>query len=71
MKTTLAYGVALVGVLQVAQLTLTPLGLPTWSYTLVLVLGLLGLPLAIALAWAFDVTPRGVERTQQPSRATE
>ncbi len=62
-KVTAGYGIALFGVLQVAELTLEPLGLPPWSYTLILVLGLLGLPLALVLAWAFDVTPSGVERT--------
>lgn len=58
-----AYSIALFVVLQVAELTLEPLGLPGWSYTLVLVLGLLGLVLALVLAWAFDITPSGVERT--------
>ncbi|MBW3552301.1 MAG: DUF4242 domain-containing protein [Gemmatimonadetes bacterium] len=62
-KVAVAYGIVLFAILQVAQLTLEPLGLPAWSYTLVLVLGLLGLPLALVLAWAFDVTPAGLERT--------
>lgn len=58
-----AYSVALFVVLQVAELTLEPLGLPGWSYRLVLVLGLLGLVVALGLAWAFDITPSGVKRT--------
>ena len=62
-KVAIGYAVVLFGVLQVASLTLEPLGLPDWSYQLVLVLGLLGLPLAVFLAWAFDVTPTGLERT--------
>ncbi|HUF13422.1 MAG TPA: nickel-binding protein [Longimicrobiales bacterium] len=62
-KVAAAYAVVLFVVLQAAELTLQPLGLPAWSYTLVLVLGLLGLPVATVLAWAFDVTPRGLERT--------
>lgn len=62
-KVAVAYAVVLFGILQVAELTLEPLGLPDWSYELVLVLGLLGLPLAIALAWAFDMTAQGLERT--------
>lgn len=61
-----AYSVALFVVLQVAELTLEPLGLPAWSYTLVLVLGLLGLLPALVLAWAFDITPSGVKRTPPP-----
>jgi TolB-like protein/Tfp pilus assembly protein PilF len=49
--------------IQVAAETFEPLGLPAWTVRLVIVLAALGLPLALALAWAFDVTPRGIERT--------
>jgi len=49
--------------IQVADAVFEPLGLPAWSLKLVIVLAALGLPLACALAWAFDVTPRGIERT--------
>jgi len=41
--------------LQVAQLTFQPLGLPPWAYTFVLVIGIFGLPIAAVLAWAFDL----------------
>lgn len=53
------YSAAVFLMLQIAQLTLVPLGLPPWTYTLLLVLGIFGLPLAAVLAWAFDlsVTP--------------
>lgn len=67
-KVAVAYGVVLFGVLQVAQLTFDPLGLPPWAYTLLLGLGLAGLPLAIVLAWAFDITPAGIERTPPVAR---
>jgi adenylate cyclase len=49
--------------IQVADAVFEPLGLPAWTLKLVIVLALLGFPLACALAWAFDVTPRGIERT--------
>lgn len=68
-KVAVGYGIVLFGILEVADLTLDPLGLPGWSYTLVLVLGLLGLPLAIVLAWAFDRTPSGLQRTSPRSAA--
>jgi hypothetical protein len=58
-----AYAVAFFVLLQVADLTFTPLGLPSWSYTLFLVIGIFGFPLALILSWIFDVTPEGVERT--------
>ena len=50
-------------VVQIAGETFEPLGLPMWSRTLVIVALAIGFPIALALAWAFDVTPRGIERT--------
>jgi tetratricopeptide (TPR) repeat protein/TolB-like protein len=45
--------------------TIAPLlQLPEWTSTLVLVLLLLGLPLALGLAWSFDITSEGVRRTE-------
>lgn len=58
-----AYLVIGFGVLQAADLTLPRLGLPDWTVTLVLVLLLLGLPVAAVLAWAYDLTPHGMKRT--------
>ena len=54
---------------QIAGETFEPLGLPMWTRTLVIVALALGFPIALVLAWAFDVTPRGVERT--PAAAPE
>jgi adenylate cyclase len=55
-------------VIQVADAVFEPLGLPPWSMKLVIVLAVLGFPVACALAWAFDVSPAGIERT--PARRT-
>jgi TolB-like protein/cytochrome c-type biogenesis protein CcmH/NrfG len=49
--------------IQVADATFEPMGLPGWTLKLVITLAALGFPLACGLAWAFDVTPRGIERT--------
>ena len=56
-------------VIQVADVVFEPMGLPAWSLRLVIVLAALGFPAACAIAWAFDVTPRGIERTP-PARGT-
>lgn len=50
-------------VIQVADATFEPLGLPSWALKLVILLAVLGFPLACTLAWAFDVTEVGIERT--------
>ena len=57
------YGAVAFVILQVADIALPGLGLPEWTITLILTLTLLGFPFAIVLAWAFDMTPEGVQRT--------
>lgn len=50
-------------VVQVADLVFPALNIPPWAYSLVVVLTLLGFPVALVLAWAFEMTPEGVRRT--------
>jgi TolB-like protein/tetratricopeptide (TPR) repeat protein len=61
------YGAVAFVVLQVADIAFEPLGLPPWTMTLVLFLALVGFPIAVVLAWAFETTPEGVRRTAQAS----
>ncbi len=49
--------------IQVATSTFPYLALPDWTITLVIVLVVLGLPVALVLAWLFDATASGIERT--------
>jgi serine/threonine-protein kinase len=60
-RVALAYAAALFLVLQVADLTFEPLGLPEVAFRILLMVGLVCFPVAVALAWAFDVTPEGVK----------
>ncbi len=41
-----------------------PLSLPSWSDTLVIVLLAAGFPVALLLAWAYDLTPDGIKLTK-------
>jgi eukaryotic-like serine/threonine-protein kinase len=56
-------------VIQVAETVLPALELPAWTVTFVVVLVLLGMPMAVGLAWAYDITPEGVTRTRPGDRA--
>jgi hypothetical protein len=58
------YAIASFAVLQVGEIVFPALKFPEWSLTLVVTLIFLGFPVALALAWAFDLTPRGVVRTE-------
>jgi hypothetical protein len=49
-------------VVEAASLVVEPLNLPSWSYTLILILTALGFPLAVILAWAYEITPDGSVR---------
>jgi adenylate cyclase len=68
-KVSVAYLVASWLVLQLADVIFPAMSLPEWAITLVLGLLAVGFPLALVLAWVFDVTPEGVQRT--PSAASE
>jgi tetratricopeptide (TPR) repeat protein len=57
------YAVVAFVVIQVADLVFPALNIPPWAYSLVVVLTLLGFPVALVLAWAFEMTPEGVRRT--------
>ncbi len=48
-----------------------PLSLPGWADTLVIVLVVIGFPLALILSWVFDMTPRGIIRTTESSATNE
>ena len=63
------YAVAGWAVIEVASTVLPNLSLPDWTVTLVTVLVVLGFVLAVMLAWAFDIGPGGVHRTQPADTA--
>jgi adenylate cyclase len=57
------YGATSFVVLQVADLMLPRLGLPDWTVTFLVVLVVLAFPIALIIAWVFDLTPEGVKKT--------
>jgi TolB-like protein len=63
----LGYAVAAWIVIEVADTVFPILMLPPWLVPAVTVLALLGLPLAVVLAWAFEMTPDGPRRADPPS----
>lgn len=49
-------------IIQVVDVISGPLRLPEWLATVVIVLLAVGFPIAMILAWAFDVTPTGIRK---------
>src|SRR6058998_3161857 len=58
-----AYVIAAGGIIQLASAAFPAWELPSWSLRLVIVLLLIGFPIALILAWAFDVTSQGIKTT--------
>ena len=65
------YAVVAFIIWQVAEIAFPALQLPEWALTLVVVLTIVGFPVAVVLAWAFDITPEGVKRTGPEGAAAE
>lgn len=69
-KVAVAYAVVGWLIIQIATAVFPVLQIPSWAIRLVVVLVLLGFPLALVLAWAFELTPEGIRRptdANQPS----
>ena len=58
-----AYVIAAGGVIQLASAAFPAWELPSWALRLVIALLLLGFPIALVLAWAYDITAQGVRAT--------
>ena len=56
--------------IQVADVILPALGLPAWAVTLTVALAMLGFPVAIVIAWLFELTPAGATRDQRDRPAS-
>ena len=65
------YGVVGWLIIQFAVTVLPVLTLPIWTARLVIVLVLAGFPIALILAWAFDVGTEGIKVTPEPANAAD
>src|SRR6184192_1456942 len=60
-----AYIIAAGGAIQLASAAFPAWELPNWALRSVIVLLLLGFPVALMLAWAFDITMQGIQATPE------
>ena len=63
-KVAIAYGTIAWLVTEASSVVLPALHVPEWTVTFVVVFLLVGFPVAMVLAWIFDVGPQGIERTE-------
>jgi TolB-like protein len=64
-RVVLVYGVATFAVLQAADIVLPALGLSDFAMRLLVITTLVGLPIAVAVSWLFDITSEGIVRTAE------
>lgn len=63
-RAAVAYAVVSWLIIQVATQIFPVFSIPAWTVRLVILCLILGLPIAMVLAWIFELTPQGLKRTE-------
>src|SRR5258705_5043766 len=63
-KVAVAYAVAGWALAQGIAQVFPVFGVPNWIIQLIVLLIVIGFPIALVLAWAFELTPEGLKRTE-------
>jgi TolB-like protein/Tfp pilus assembly protein PilF len=63
-KVAIAYAVVAWLLMQIATQVFPFLEIPNWAIRLVIMLIVIGFPIALLIAWAFELTPEGLKRTE-------
>ncbi len=65
-----AYAIVAWLLVEVASVVLPTFGAPEWVMKVVTFLVILGFPLTLVIAWAFELTPEGIKREAEVDRET-
>jgi len=68
-RVAIAYAVAAWLLIQIATQVFPFFEIPNWTVRLVVLLLVLGFPIALTLSWIFDLTPQGIRRTEESDRS--
>ncbi len=66
-KVAVAYAVVSWLIIQIATQVFPFFEIPNWAVRLVVILLILGFPVALVLSWAFEITPEGIKRETEVS----
>src|SRR5919205_1959425 len=69
-KVAVAYAVVGWLLVQVATQVFPFFEIPNWAVRLVVLAIVIGFPIALVIAWAFELTPQGLRRTEDVDLAT-
>src|SRR5881227_1769325 len=70
-KVAVAYAVVGWLLVQVTTQVFPIFEIPNWASRLIVLAIIIGFPIALVIAWAFELTPQGLQRTEDVDRATE
>lgn len=69
-RVAIAYGIVGWVLVQVTALAVPAFSMPGWVDTVVFYFVLIGFPVALVFAWAFELTPEGIKREEEVDRET-
>src|SRR6476659_4927882 len=64
-KVAVAYAVASWLLIQIATQVFPFFEIPNWAVRLVVIVLMIGFPIALVLPWAFEITPEGIKRESE------
>src|SRR5450631_2718532 len=70
-KVAVAYAIVGWLLIQIATQVFPFFEIPNWAVRLVVLAIVVGFPIALVLAWAFELTPEGIKRAEDVSPAAE
>src|SRR5436305_1826598 len=70
-KVAVAYAVVGWLLVQITTQVFPIFEIPNWASRLIVLAIIIGFPIALVIAWAFELTPEGLKRTEHVDRATE
>ena len=68
-RVAIAYAVVAWAIMQFVDIIEDPLSLPDWFQKVTIVFLAIGLPIALLLSWAYEVTPQGVKKTEEVDKS--
>ncbi len=68
-KVAMAYAIAGWLIIQVATSVFPAFKFPAWTIQFVIILVVIGFPISLIIAWAFELTPEGVKKTGEVDKA--
>src|SRR5439155_5884645 len=64
-KVAIAYAVVAWLLIQAASIFLPAFNAPQWAMQIVILIVVVGFPIALAFSWAFEITPEGIKRESE------